>query len=128
MHGLKAKTLKRMLKKAGLKCSGKKATLTKRAKSAHLMGGADGASSNPLGTAGEFMPVAQSGGNRSFPGMEGPGLVGDSYTLTTGGRRRHTMKTKELKRMLKKAGLKCSGRKAALTKRARSAHLIRGGA
>jgi hypothetical protein len=129
MHGLKAKTLKRMLKKAGLKTSGKKATLTKRAKSAHLMGGADGASSNSLGTAGEFMPVGpQSGGNRSFPGMEGPGLVGDSYTLTTGGRRRHTMKTKELKRMLKKAGLKCSGRKAALTKRARSAHLIRGGA
>jgi hypothetical protein len=129
MHGLKAKTLKRMLKKAGLKTSGKKATLTKRAKSAHLMGGADGASSNSLGTAGEFMPVGpQSGGAHSFPGMEGPGLVGDSYTLTTGGRRRHTMKTKELKRMLKKAGLKCSGRKAALTKRARSAHLIRGGA
>ena len=37
--GLKAKTLKRMLKKAGLKCSGKKSTLTKRAKKAHLIRG-----------------------------------------------------------------------------------------
>jgi hypothetical protein len=38
-RGLKAKTLKRMLKKAGLKTSGKKSTLTKRAKSAHLIRG-----------------------------------------------------------------------------------------
>jgi hypothetical protein len=127
MHGLKTKTLKRMLKKAGLKSSGKKATLTKRAKSAHLMGGFEGASNNPVGTAGEYALVQSGGSTHSFPGMEGPGVVGDSYTLS-GGRRRHTMKTKELKRMLKKAGLKCSGRKAALTKRARSAHLIRGGA
>lgn len=37
--GLKAKTLKRMLKKAGLKVSGKKSTLTKRAKKAHLIRG-----------------------------------------------------------------------------------------
>jgi len=42
-HGLKAKTLKRILKKAGLKCSGKKATLRARAKKAHLVrGGAPG--------------------------------------------------------------------------------------
>lgn len=42
--GLKAKTLRRMLKKAGLKTTGKKATLTKRCKKAHLMrgGGAAG--------------------------------------------------------------------------------------
>ena len=38
-RGLKAKTLKRMMKKAGLKCSGKKSTLTKRAKKAHLIRG-----------------------------------------------------------------------------------------
>jgi hypothetical protein len=37
--GLKAKTLKRMLKKAGLKTSGKKATLRARAKKAHLVRG-----------------------------------------------------------------------------------------
>ena len=40
---LKAKTLKRMLKKAGLKVSGKKATLRARAKKARLVrGGAPG--------------------------------------------------------------------------------------
>ncbi len=50
--------------------------------------------------------------------------------------RRHTMripkgvpvKAKTLKRMLKKAGLKCSGKKSTLRARARKAHLIRGGA
>jgi hypothetical protein len=42
-RGLNAKTLKRMLKKAGLKTSGKKATLRARAKKAHLVrGGAVG--------------------------------------------------------------------------------------
>ena len=39
MHGLKAKTLKRMLKKSGLKASGKKSTLKARAKKAHLVRG-----------------------------------------------------------------------------------------
>jgi len=43
-HGASVKTLKRMLKKAGLKTSGRKAALTRRAKKAHLKmrGGADG--------------------------------------------------------------------------------------
>lgn len=49
--------------------------------------------------------------------------------------RRHTMrvpkgirvKAKTLKRMLKKAGLKVSGKKSTLRARARKAHLIRGG-
>jgi hypothetical protein len=35
--GASAKTLKRVLKKAGLKTSGRKATLTRRAKKAHLV-------------------------------------------------------------------------------------------
>ena len=39
--GVSVKTLKRALKKAGLKVSGKKATLTRRAQKARLMGGAD---------------------------------------------------------------------------------------
>jgi hypothetical protein len=39
--GKSVKTLKRLLKKAGLKVSGKKATLTRRAKKARLMGGGD---------------------------------------------------------------------------------------
>jgi hypothetical protein len=38
-RGLKTKTLKKILKKAGLKVSGKKATLRARAKSAHLIRG-----------------------------------------------------------------------------------------
>lgn len=42
MHGLKAKTLKRMLKKAGLKTTGKKSTLKARAKKAHLVRGGMG--------------------------------------------------------------------------------------
>jgi hypothetical protein len=43
MTGLKAKTLRRILKKAGLKTSGKKKTLRARAKKAHLVrGGAVG--------------------------------------------------------------------------------------
>ena len=39
--GASVKTLKKVLKKAGLKVSGKKATLTRRAKKARLMGGAE---------------------------------------------------------------------------------------
>lgn len=59
--GLKAKTLKRMLKKAGLKVSGKKATLRARAKKAHLVrGGADGLS--VVSGAEQAAPVA--GGRR----------------------------------------------------------------
>lgn len=42
-RGKSVKTLKKMLKKAGLKTSGKKAALTRRAKKARLtMGGGDG--------------------------------------------------------------------------------------
>ena len=44
-RGIKAKTLKKLLKKAGLKTSGKKSTLRARAKKAHLVrGGAVGLS------------------------------------------------------------------------------------
>jgi hypothetical protein len=38
-HGLSAKTLKRALKHAGLRTTGRKAALTKRAKQAHLLKG-----------------------------------------------------------------------------------------
>jgi hypothetical protein len=83
-----------------------------------------------LGSAEESMPVSGGGyagdNNASYATMEGPGLVGHSYMLATGGRR-GSIKAKTLKKILKKAGLKTSGKKAALTKRAKSAHLIRGG-
>jgi hypothetical protein len=45
----------------------------------------------------------------------------------TGGRRRSGTSVKTLKRVLKKAGLKVSGKKATLTRRAKKAHLMRGG-
>lgn len=99
MHGLKAKTLKRMLKKAGLKASGKKTTLKARAKKAHLIRG------GVLVAASELQSPAV-----------GPGL------LTGGG-----LKAKTLKRMLKKAGLKTTGKKSTLKARAKKAHLVRGG-
>jgi hypothetical protein len=124
-----------MLKKAGLKVSGKKATLRARAKKAHLVRGGQNAYTMSLGSAEESMPlqdITVSGGgyagdgNASYPTMEGPGLVGHSYMLATGGRR--GLKAKTLKKMLKKAGLKVSGKKSTLKARAKSAHLIRGGA
>ena len=48
---------------------------------------------------------------------------------TAGGRRVRKATAKQLKKMLKAAGLKTTGRKAALTRRAKKAHLkIKGGA
>jgi hypothetical protein len=41
-RGLSVKTLKRALKKAGLKTTGRKAALTRRAKKAHLLRGGNG--------------------------------------------------------------------------------------
>jgi hypothetical protein len=54
---------------------------------------------------------------------------GDSgKTEMKGGKRTRGATAKALKKMLKKAGLKTTGRKAALTRRAKKAHLkIRGG-
>jgi hypothetical protein len=131
MTALKTKTLRRMLKKAGLKVSGKKATLRARAKKAHLVRGGQNSSTMSLGSAEESMPVSGGGyagdNNASYATMEGPGLVGHSYMLATGGRR-GSIKAKTLKKILKKAGLKTSGKKSTLKARAKSAHLIRGGA
>lgn len=48
---------------------------------------------------------------------------------TMGGRKVRGATIKQMKKMLKKAGLKTTGKKAALTRRAKKAHLkIRGGA
>lgn len=50
-------------------------------------------------------------------------------TETVGGRKVRGATSKQLKKMLKAAGLKTTGRKAALTRRAKKAHLkIKGGA
>jgi len=58
-----------------------------------------------------------------MPSTLSPASVG----AQSGGRRRGAS-VKTLKRMLKKAGLKTTGRKAALTRRAKKAHLkMRGG-
>ena len=63
-RGVKAKTLKKLLKKAGLKVSGKKATLRARAKKAHLMrGGAPGL--GVVGATEQGLPVVTGGRRRS---------------------------------------------------------------
>jgi len=120
--GIKAKTLRRMLKKAGLKTSGKKATLTKRCKKAHLMRGGDASALAPPSTAVAY-PFAS--------GMAGGNYEGDASSAHTaaqlGGRRRG-IKAKTLKKLLKRAGLKVSGKKSTLRARAKKAHLVRGGA
>jgi hypothetical protein len=57
MRGLSVKTLKRTLKKAGLKTSGRKAALTRRAKKAHLLRGGAGACTTDKGTPGNCTPL-----------------------------------------------------------------------
>jgi len=140
--GIKAKTLRRMLKKAGLKTSGKKATLTKRCKKAHLMrGGHYGSMASSPGAGGPAgypfasgmvaagRPRRARGGHwgavNSFGSMEEPAPASGQVTLKGG--RRHGIKTKTLKKLLKKAGLKVSGKKSTLRARAKKAHLVRGG-
>jgi hypothetical protein len=57
-----------------------------------------------------------------------PGVEAGEMGPMQGGRRTRGATAKQLKKMLKKAGLKTSGRKAALTRRAKKAHLkMRGG-
>lgn len=119
-RGIKTKTLRRMLKKAGLKVSGKKATLTKRCKKAHLMRG------------GESSPLAPPSSAAAYPFSAG--MVGGNYQAEASsahsaglvGGRRHGVKAKTLKKLLKRAGLKVSGKKATLRARAKKAHLVRG--
>lgn len=96
--GVKAKTLRRMLKKAGLKTTGKKSTLTKRAKKARLMGGS---------LAGTIVSGAESaaavGGRRRRRhrgGELGFGDAGGTYPIKagdvgTGGRRRRRRGSKK---------------------------------
>lgn len=123
-RGLKAKTLRRMLKKAGLKVSGKKSTLTKRAKKAHLMrGGVDSFSSAARPSPAAF-GTNMSGGGASFPSFAEPAPASGLASLK-GGRR--GVKAKTLKKLLKRAGLKTSGKKSTLRARAKKAHLVRGG-
>jgi hypothetical protein len=52
-------------------------------------------------------------------------LPGGPDDASFGGRRRRSVTAKTLRRMLKKAGKKTTGKKAALTRRARKAHLLR---
>jgi len=63
----------------------------------------------------DWVPAGQ-----QFQGATGPALFGQGG----GGR---GLKVKTLKKLLKKAGLKCSGKKATLRARAKKAHLVRGG-
>lgn len=85
-RGASVKTLKRMLKKAGLKVSGKKATLTRRAKKAHLqMGG------GPDEVEGGRRRRKMRGGEGCGPG-EVEGLDGTCGPASGGRRRRGSRK------------------------------------
>lgn len=71
VRGASVKALKKMLKKAGLKTTGKKAALTRRAKKAHLKikGGengkvVEGPAAQAGGAALSPAPVGQAGGRR----------------------------------------------------------------
>jgi len=59
-----AKTLKRLLKKAGLKRSGSKATLRARAKRAHLVRGGNTGSDRPFSGASDYPNTGQILGGR----------------------------------------------------------------
>lgn len=59
-HGVTAKALKRALKKAGLKTSGSKRSLTLRAKKAHVMAGGGSGAGQPLSP----QSVGMGGGRR----------------------------------------------------------------
>jgi len=76
-HTLKAKTLKRMLKKAGLKVSGKKATLRARAKKAHLMRGGVAMGTTTIGNAMIAAPVT--GGRRRRRSRRSSSSGSDKY-------------------------------------------------
>lgn len=58
------------------------------------------------------------------------GAIPDPYSTKQSGGRRHRkgMSAKTMRRMLKKNGLKVSGRKSTLTKRMKKAKLMKGGA
>lgn len=59
---------------------------------------------------------------------EMPGLSPATYGSQAGGKR-HGVSVKKLKRVLKKAGLKTTGKKSTLTRRVKKAHLkLKGGA
>jgi len=79
---LKAKTLRRMLKKKGMKTTGKKATLMKRL---HLRGGGLGASAGSAAGVGDSYGDPSLGGNSRQPGPEYAAKVSAGLM---GGRRR----------------------------------------
>ena len=98
-RGASVKTLKKMLKKAGLKTSGKKAALTRRAKKAHLKMG--GGVVGPDGT--EI--VENKGGRRRRGGADGDACTTEDGKAGTmkgeecvpapeGGRRRRSRKSR----------------------------------
>jgi hypothetical protein len=69
--GASVKTLKKMLKKAGLKVSGKKATLTRRAKKAHLKM-AGGANDPPASGTSASSGTSAASGIPASPGTPPP--------------------------------------------------------
>lgn len=100
---------------------------TRKNKSRRMRGGAVlPGFSGTVGTAGaEWTGTGLAGPYSSATGQP----IDDPYSGQTGGRRhRKGMSAKTMKRMLKKNGLKVSGKKSTLTKRMKKARLMKGGA
>ena len=83
-RGVPVKTLKKLLKKAGLKTSGKKATLTRRAKKARLMKGGEDSEESCNQVEMDFDPVGKKCVERT-PKMDDDTMI---PAPTKGGRKR----------------------------------------
>ena len=91
-RGVPVKTLKKLLKKAGLKTTGKKATLTRRAKKARLMkGGIDGMQSD----ADKLLDEQPKFKDEEEPKMDDTTMM-QTPAPTKGGRKRKSRGKKEL--------------------------------
>jgi hypothetical protein len=105
-RGMTVKQIKRALKKQGKKLTGKRSTLMKRLRT---KGGADGDDDENTNTQPE---VEETTTTTQEQKIEGAGMEGGRHTA------------KHLKQLLKKNGLKTTGTKRALTRRAKKAKLL----
>ena len=86
-RGVPVKTLKKLLKKAGLKTTGKKATLTRRAKKARLMKGGEDSEESCNQVEMDFDPVGKKCVERT-PKMGDDTMMQTPPEPTKGGRKR----------------------------------------
>ena len=93
-RGVPVKTLKKLLKKAGLKTTGKKATLTRRAKKARLMKGGEDSEESCNQVDMDFDPVGKKCVER--PKMDDDTMMQTPPPAPTKGGRKRTSRGKKL--------------------------------